>query len=140
MPLIREALKRIFFFIVGFVVGVLSALVWIAPGFLLNSYLGILGIIKEFNGNLLLLILVLAAVLGGLSFTLRDHPATPLIRLLGRVLNIYAFLVVSGLPVLKLGVRGVYLEIDFSPLILLLVFIYVVPQTLIDFAEYFKKT
>lgn len=127
-----RALKEALLAAAGAVLGAASLLIWVAPAYLLSPYLGALGLRARLDEPTLLLLLSLAAGIGAASLATRKHPANPLLRALGRLLNVLAFSAALGLPVLSLSAAGLRLELDLSPLLAVILVLYVAAQSLLD--------
>lgn len=132
MPRLWRALKVALIAASGAVLGAVSLLLWVAPAYLLASYLGTLGLRVRLDPPTLLLLLAFATGIGAASLVTRKHPANPLLRALGRLLNVLAFSVALGLPVLSLSAAGLQVELDLSPLLAVILVLYVVAQSLLD--------
>jgi len=132
VPRLSRVLKTALLATAGAVLGALSLLVWVAPAYLLSLYLGALELRTRLDEPTLLLLLALAAGIGAVSLAAREHPASPLLRMLGRLLNVLALSLALGLPVLSLSAAGLRLELDLSPVLMVILVFYAAAQSLLD--------
>ncbi len=133
MRSVRGRLWRILLGLGGALTGAFSAGLWIALAFALTPRAPLA---EGEVGRLLLLLVALAAAVGGFSAALYDHPLSPLLRLLGRLLGVFALLLALGGGVVRVSLPGLYLELDLSPLVCVAALSYVVVPTLVDYADY----
>ncbi|MGC9147442.1 MAG: hypothetical protein ACP5GL_06490 [Infirmifilum sp.] len=122
--------------VAGALVGAFSALLWAGLALIFSPFITFMGGRIEQNLPLLLLLIVLAAFIGGFSAALHDQPLSILIRLLGRVLNVYILQLAMGGSVTRLTLQGLNIEVDFSTFISIVAFFYVIPLTLVDSINY----
>lgn len=127
----------------GAAVSALSFLSWAAAGLALRTAalsIPLLRVARQPQGfELFTVLLSLAASIGFAAGALKGHVLRIPLRLLGRLVNVQAFLLLSGLPVLKTGFQSLQVELDLTPFALILAVAHAASQTLIDVYELHAK-